>query len=163
VLAVVALAEHNESGFADRFDEWWQSYQVKPLASELTVWNHTVGYAGTLDLVAEIGGRVCLIDYKTRGNDRSGRVKSLNSNVVMQLSAGYKYEESLVDAQAGTYELWAYGQNAMLLCVAIGEKKVAAYHANLHILAKYLQKFCALRQVLQYQQAVDSAPNPLQP
>ncbi|HIW46849.1 MAG TPA: PD-(D/E)XK nuclease family protein [Candidatus Yaniella excrementigallinarum] len=158
-----ALAEHNESGFADRFDEWWQSYQVKPLAAELTVWNHTVGYAGTLDLVAEIGGRVCLIDYKTRGTDRSGRVKSLNSNVVMQLAAGYKAEESLVDAQAGTWEPWAYGQDAMLLGVAIGETEVAAYQAKPQILAQYWQKFWALRQVWQYQQAVDSAPNPLQP
>src|SRR5699024_11667841 len=36
------LAEHNESRFADRFDEWWDNFQVKPLAAEITVWNHTV-------------------------------------------------------------------------------------------------------------------------
>src|SRR5699024_10150636 len=104
--ARVSLSKYNEAGLVDRCDEWCQCYQVKPLAAELTVWNHTVGYAGTFDLVAEIGGRVCLIDYKTRGTDRSGRVKSLNSNVVMQLAAGYKAEESLVDAQAGTWEPW---------------------------------------------------------
>src|SRR5699024_6636427 len=96
---------------------------VKPLAAELTVWNHTVGYAGTLDLVAEIGGRVCLIDYKTRGTDRSGRVKSLNSNVVMQLAAGYKAEESLVDAQAGTWEPWAMGKTQCCLGLLSARQK----------------------------------------
>src|SRR5690625_847297 len=133
------LAEHNESGFADRFDEWWENFQVKPLAAEITVWNHTVGYAGTLDLVAEIGGRVCLIDYKTRGTDRSGRVKSLSPNVVMQLAAGYKAEESLVDAE------------------------VVSDQANRRSLPQHWQKFWALRQVWEYQQAVDTAATPLQP
>ena len=157
------LAEHNESGFADRFDEWWENFKVKPLAAEITVWNHTVGYAGTLDLVAEIGGRVCLIDYKTRGTDRSGRVKSLSPNVVMQLAAGYKAEESLVDAEAGTWEEWAYGQDVMLLGVAVGETEVVAYQANPQSLPQHWQKFWALRQVWEYQQAVDTAATPLQP
>src|SRR5699024_8316874 len=44
------LAEHGEAAYADRFDEWWDLFDVRPLATELTVWNHTVGYAGTLDL-----------------------------------------------------------------------------------------------------------------
>jgi len=157
------LVQHHEVAFADRFDEWWQNFQVKPLAAEITVWNHSVGYAGTLDLVAEIGGRLCLIDFKTRGTDRSGRVKSLNDNVVMQLAAGYKAEESLVDAEAGTWEPWAYGKDAMLLGVAIGETEVVAYQANPQTLPQYWQKFWALRQVWQYQQAVDAAPKPLQP
>lgn len=157
------LAQHNEASFADRFDEWWLNYQVKPLAAEITVWNHTVGYAGTLDLVAEIGGKVCLIDYKTRGTDRFGRVKSLSPNVVMQLAAGFKAEESLVDAETGTWEPWAYGEDAMLLGVAIGETEVVAYQANPQTLPQHWQKFWALRQVWQYQQAVESAPSPLQP
>ncbi len=158
-----ALAQHNEIGFADRFDEWWEAYQVKPLAAEITVWNHTVGYAGTLDLVAEIGGKVCLIDYKTRGTDRFGRVKTLSDNVVMQLAAGFKAEESLVDAEAGTWEPWAYGDDAMLIGVALGQTEVVAYQANPQTLPQYWQKFWALRQVWQYQQAVDAAPKPLQP
>src|SRR5699024_12425090 len=64
-----ALAEHNESGLADRFDEWWQSYQVKRLAAELTVWYHTVSHAGTLDLFAEIDGPVSLLTYKNQSTD----------------------------------------------------------------------------------------------
>lgn len=157
------LAANREAAFADRFDEWWEHFQVRPLAAEITVWNHTVGYAGTLDLVAEIGGRTCVIDYKTRGTDRSGRVKRLNDSVVMQLAAGFKAEESLVDAQAGTWEPWAYGQDSTLMGVAIGETEVVAYQANPQVLPQYWQKFWALRQVWEYQQAVSAAPSPLQP
>jgi hypothetical protein len=55
-----ALASNNEEGFAGRFDEWWDTYQVQPLAAEVTVWNESIGYAGTLDLVATIAGRLWL-------------------------------------------------------------------------------------------------------
>ena len=61
-----ALAANGEEAFAARFDEWWELFHVEPIAPEITVWNKTVGYAGTLDLVARINGRTCLIDYKTK-------------------------------------------------------------------------------------------------
>ena len=64
------LIEHGEGAYADRFDEWWDLYDVRPIAAEITVWNHTVGYAGTLDLVARIGGE----ELRERGQaDRSGQ------------------------------------------------------------------------------------------
>ena len=47
-----ALAANGEEAFAARFDEWWELFHVEPIAPEITVWNKTVGYAGTLDLVA---------------------------------------------------------------------------------------------------------------
>ena len=93
-----------------RFDEWWELYDVEPIAPEITVWNKSVGYAGTLDLVARINGRICLIDYKTKGTTRDGTVKPLDDKVVMQLVAGMKAEESLVDAVAGSWEPWKYGE-----------------------------------------------------
>ena len=124
------LIEHGEGAYADRFDEWWDLYDVRPIAAEITVWNHTVGYAGTLDLVARIGGRLCLIDYKTKGTGRDGRVKALDPKVVMQLTAGLKAEESLVDPEAGTWEEWRHGQAEMLLGVALGETEVAVHQAN---------------------------------
>ena len=113
-----ALMLHQETAWADRFDEWWEAYRPEPLAPEITVWNRTVGYAGTLDLVARIGGRVCIIDYKTKGTDRKGRVKPLDEKVIMQLVAGVKAEESLVDPAAGTWEPWAYGDAPVLLGVS---------------------------------------------
>src|SRR5215218_7226148 len=72
------LTSRGEEGFAARFDEWWELFRVEPVAPEITVWNATVGYAGTLDLVAKINGRICLIDYKTKGTARDGTVKPLD-------------------------------------------------------------------------------------
>ncbi len=149
------LAENGEEKFAARFDEWWEHYQVEPIAAEITVWNHTVGYAGTLDLVARIGGRICLIDYKTKGTDRDGLVKPLDEKVVMQLVAGMKAEESLVDAATGQWEPWQYGDNPLLLGVAVGETEVRPMRANPEVLKYHWYKFCALRRV--WETAANSA------
>jgi hypothetical protein len=141
------LAAHGEAAYADRFDEWWDLYDVRPLAPEVTVWNAELGYAGTLDLVAEIGGRVCIIDYKTKGTTRDGRVKPLDPKVVMQLAAGAQAQERLVDADAGTWEPWPYPRDAMLLGVALGETEVLTQRADPSVLAAYWRRFWALRQV----------------
>lgn len=141
------LLEKDEGGFASRFDDWWDEYRVEPIAAEVTVWNHTVGYAGTLDLVARIGGRLCLIDYKTKGTDRDGRVKALDPKVVMQLAAGYKAEEVVVDAEAGTWEPWPYGEDPMLLGVAVGQTEVRTLMAPPEVLPAYWSRFFALRRV----------------
>ena len=141
------LAEHHESRFADSADQWWELYRPEPLAAEITVWNTTVGYAGTLDLVARIGGKVCLIDYKTRGTDRSGRVKAPDPKVVTQLVAGLKAEESLVDATTGRWEPWAYGDAEVLMAVAIGETEALTVQAVPDHLPVHWFKFCALAKV----------------
>ncbi|MCC3279523.1 PD-(D/E)XK nuclease family protein [Arthrobacter sp. zg-Y40] len=143
------LASRGEHQFADRFDEWWKLYEVQPIAPEITVWNAEVGYAGTLDLVARIGGRLCLIDYKTKKTDRDGQVKPLDDKVVMQLVAGMKAQESLVDAGAGIWEPWAYGQEPLLLGVAVGQTEVRPMRANPAVLPQHWFKFCALRRVWQ--------------
>jgi hypothetical protein len=142
-----ALAANGEEAFAARFDEWWELFRVEPLAPEITVWNQTVGYAGTLDLVAKINGRTCLIDYKTKGTTRDGQVKPLDDKVVMQLVAGMKAEESLVDPVAGEWEPWQHGESPVLLAVAIGETEVRPVRANPEVLRHHWWKFCALRRV----------------
>lgn len=147
--ARATLAEHDEEKFAARFDEWWDLYQVEPLAAEVTVWNQSLGYAGTLDLVARIGGRTCLIDYKTKGTNRDGGVKALDEKVVMQLVAGMKAEESLLDADAGTWQEWSHGHDAMLLGVAVGETEVRPMLAKPENLKLHWQRFCALRRLWQ--------------
>ena len=157
------LAEHGESAYADRFDEWWDLYEVRPLATELTVWNASVGYAGTLDLVATIGGRVCLVDYKTKGTTRDGRVKSLDPKVVMQLVAGLKAEEQLVDAAAGTWEPWEHGEAGLLLGVAVGQTEVVAHQANPQVLPAHWRKFWALRQVWEHSRRAEDAGPALRP
>ena len=114
------LIINGEQAYADRFDEWWDAFKPRPLAAEITIWNDTVGYAGTLDLVAEIAGRTCIIDYKTKGTDKRGRVKALDEKVVMQLVAGLKAEESIVDPDEGTWEPWKYGDAPVLMGVGSG-------------------------------------------
>jgi hypothetical protein len=157
------LASHGEQAFAARFDEWWELYRVEPLAPEITVWNKTVGYAGTLDLVARINGRICLIDYKTKGTSRDGTVKALDDKVVMQLVAGMKAEESLVDPVAGEWEPWKFGVNPMLLAVAIGETEVRPQRANPDVLKHHWWKFCALRRVWEMSADVTAAGQALMP
>ncbi|WP_394940957.1 cytochrome [Psychromicrobium sp. YIM B11713] len=157
------LAEHRELAFADRFDAWWKEYDVQPLAPEVTIWNQSVGYAGTLDLVAQISGRLCLIDYKTKGTDRNGEVKSIDPKVVMQLVAGMKAEESLLDATTGSWEAWRYGREPLLLAVAIGETGVRPMRANPEVLPQQWYKFCALQRLWERHLEAARAGEPLLP
>lgn len=158
-----ALAANGEEAFAARFDEWWELYRVEPIAPEITVWNQTVGYAGTLDLVARINGRTCLIDYKTKGTTRDGMVKPLDDKVVMQLVAGMKAEESLVDAEAGEWEPWKHGEAPVLLAVALGQTEVRPQRANPDVLKHHWWKFCALRRVWEMTADTGSAGSALLP
>ncbi len=148
------LLSHGEQAYADRFDEWWELWKPKPLATEVTIWNSTVGYAGTLDLVAEIAGHTCVIDYKTKGTDRNGRVKPLDEKVVMQLVAGVKAEEYLVDPVAGDWEPWQHSNAPILMGIALGETQVVPQQANPAVLEKNWYKFCALKRVWDYNRAL---------
>lgn len=164
--ARAVLAEHGEGRYADRFDEWWQLYGVKPIAAEVTVWNHTVGYAGTLDLVAEIGGRRCILDFKTKGMTRDGRAKPLQDSVVMQLVAGFRAEEVLTDAAAGAWERWPYAEDdvePLLLAVAISEAEVVPVQADPSCLRAHWRKFWALRQVWEHSRSVLETGRALKP
>lgn len=157
------LAEHRESRFADSADQWWELYRPEPLAAEITVWNSTVGYAGTLDLVARIGGKVCLIDYKTRGTDRNGRVKAPDGKVVTQLVAGLKAEESLVDAASGQWQPWEYSRAEVLMAVAIGETEAVSVQAVPEQLPAHWFKFCALAKVWARNAEIEAGGHPLRP
>lgn len=157
------LVEHREEAYVVRFDEWWDLYSPEPLAAEVTVWNHSVGYAGTLDLVARIAGKVCLLDYKTKATDRNGRVKALDPKVVTQLVAGLKAEEQLVDAQSGEWEPWKYGDADLLLGVAVGPTEVVAQQAVPEVLEAHWHKFCALHRVWTHETRLADTPTQLRP
>lgn len=164
--ARAVLAENGEVRFAEHLDQWWELFGVRPIAAEVTVWNHTVGYAGTLDLVAEIGGRTCILDFKTKGVGRDGRAKRLNDSVVMQLVAGLRAEEVLVDAESGTWEPWPHAQadpEPLLLAVAISEAEVAPVQADPSCLRTHWRKFWALRQVWEHSRTVTEQGRPLRP
>lgn len=162
--ARLQLEANGERAFADRFDEWWQAYRVEPIAAEVTVWNEEVGYAGTLDLVARIGGRLCLIDFKTKSLTRDGRAKPLDDKVIMQLVAGYKAEQMCTDPDAGTWVDWPYGSEPpMLLAVAIAETETVALQAQPDALPVNWRRFWALKQAWSAQAQLANAGPGLRP
>lgn len=47
------------------FKHWWDKYKPKVLASEIMLYHPDIAWAGTADLICEIGGKTWLIDVKT--------------------------------------------------------------------------------------------------
>lgn len=47
------------------WEDWAKSVNLKPLLIEQQVFSLTYGYAGTMDLLAEVNGLVTLVDFKT--------------------------------------------------------------------------------------------------
>lgn len=59
---------HEESEAIAQWQRFHASHWVEPRYVEATVWSHKYGYAGTLDLVADVDGVLTLIDLKTSKN-----------------------------------------------------------------------------------------------
>lgn len=55
----------NLQGYIDAFKHWNEDFKPTIIENERTVVNPTKGYAGTLDMIAEIGGKRHVIDFKT--------------------------------------------------------------------------------------------------
>lgn len=47
------------------WQDWRKSVNLKPIFVEQVVWSETYGYAGTLDLLAEVQGNVAVLDWKS--------------------------------------------------------------------------------------------------
>ncbi len=47
------------------WEDWRKSVNLKPIAVEQVIWSETYGYAGTLDLLAEVNGVLTVLDWKT--------------------------------------------------------------------------------------------------
>jgi len=47
------------------WQDWAKSVHLKPIYIEQTVWSRTHGYAGTLDLLAEVNGVETVLDWKS--------------------------------------------------------------------------------------------------
>lgn len=67
-------------GYFDAFLDWFNKEQPKIIDSERRLYHKIMMYAGTADLIAEIGGKLVLIDYKTT-------FKILDKNCSVQLEA----------------------------------------------------------------------------
>lgn len=74
----------------DQFDHGWlQAFSPAYEATEVTVFNPDYGYAGTLDTIVAVGGRLLIGDYKTsrKSTDNQGRATSPYPEVALQLAA----------------------------------------------------------------------------
>jgi hypothetical protein len=74
VLACLAAGERipslsdvsaEERGYAQGVFAAWHELEPEPVASELVVYSHTHGFAGRVDLVCRIGGKLTILDLKT--------------------------------------------------------------------------------------------------
>lgn len=61
------------AGYFAGFREWWDSRKPEVLATETKVYHKILRYAGTVDLLCIIDGRVTLVDYEQGREQRSHR------------------------------------------------------------------------------------------
>lgn len=52
-------------GYFEGFLAWWNEYHPVVIASEVKTYHKLMRYGGTIDLLAVIGGKVTLVDFKT--------------------------------------------------------------------------------------------------
>lgn len=91
--------------FLDQFDRFLHEFQPTYIATEVTVYNRTYGYAGTLDAAIEVDGERLLIDYKTSRDsyDAKGNPKGPYPEASLQLAA-YRYAEMAAVWRARRFE-----------------------------------------------------------
>ena len=118
------------SGYFDGFKRWKQMHSVKPIGTEIRLYHKGLLYAGTADLVAEVDGKITLVDYKT-----SASVQDKLCGV--QLEA---YDKAL---QSHGY---AVEQRAILHLKKDGEYAFIPFEAN----SEYWRVFTALLTVQNY-------------
>ena len=98
--------QKKHQGFMEQLDKFINDFDVEPLEIEATCWNSTVGYAGTADLIARIGGEIVLLDLKT---GKSG----IYPDVALQLAA-YGHAEFIISPDGSRRELPELGGAAAL-------------------------------------------------
>jgi hypothetical protein len=67
------------------FQDWANSVNLKPIFIEQTVFSKTHGYAGTMDLLAEVNGVVTLVDFKS---GKAIYAEAYLQNVAYQVALG---------------------------------------------------------------------------
>ena len=87
---IVELKDEHEkvrSGF-QAFLNWFYANKVTFVASELIVGSKIHGFCGTLDALAYVNGKFCILDWKTN--------KAITPSMFQQVQGGYKiaFEES---------------------------------------------------------------------
>jgi hypothetical protein len=47
------------------WEDWAKSVKLEPIAVEQMIWSDNYGYAGTMDLLAKVNGKLAVLDWKT--------------------------------------------------------------------------------------------------
>lgn len=89
-------------GHVEAYARFLDKFEVDPILIEAPVVNYCIGYAGTLDLVAEITDtkgerRILLLDLKTNE-------KGIFGETALQLAA-YRYAEKYLDADGNEHDM----------------------------------------------------------
>lgn len=92
----VSLAPSFFWEMVEEWEEFQKRHEVKPVHSEITMWNDEFGYAGTADGVWEIDGKLSLIDIKTSRNTWDEHL--------MQLIALHNCETLLIEESEGKWK-----------------------------------------------------------
>lgn len=119
-----ALAGHVE-GYA----RWLEDWQPEPILTETTVYNLTHGYAGSFDLLAQIGDDVWLLDVKTT---RSG----VYGDVAYQLAA-YVNAEKFLDDDGTAHDMLAVDK-AGVIHVTATECRLVPVTVDATVFAEFL-------------------------
>jgi len=89
--------QKKHQGFVEQLRNFIDDFDVEPLEVECTAWNESVGYAGTIDLIARVGDETVILDLKTGAS-------GIWPDVSLQLSA-YANAEFLIDPNGNKREL----------------------------------------------------------
>jgi len=72
-------------GCIDALVAWWNTVEVEAIAHEISGLNTTLGYGGTIDLVARINGEPYLIDFKTSEDWRLSHLLQMSAYRAMDI------------------------------------------------------------------------------
>lgn len=138
------LDAHGESAYARVLMDFWQRWDVQAIANEVTVWNHDLQVAGTLDIVFNSAGRTYVGDFKTK-DAIEGRTKALSPSVGMQLLNALHADEQVTDPEAGLWEQWPYHEPDDLLAIAVSPSAVVPQLINRDCYQQQWRTFTHLR------------------
>lgn len=143
------LDEHDEGGFADALMDFWMRWNITAVANEVTIWNHSLGVAGTLDIIFTINGVLYAGDFKTKQTTAAGHAKPMQDKVGMQLLNALHADEEIVDAETGQWQPWRFSRPQHLIAIAVSATEVVPKLINPDTWDAQWQRFVHLRGVWQ--------------
>lgn len=86
---------HDAQQCVDRFHDFRAEHDFQPMFTEVTAWSHKHGYAGTLDWLGYLDGRLVIGDTKTS--------RKIHDEHKLQLAALRKADVLMIEAEDGTW------------------------------------------------------------